>query len=49
VVRVTTTLRHQVSLPELKGLVVEHEDGRLETYGDVPDDWRSSEQQVGIT
>jgi hypothetical protein len=45
-VRVTTSLLHKVRLAELKGLVIEHENGRLEMYGDVPDDWRTNERRA---
>jgi len=48
-VRVTTTLLHQTRLTELSGLVIEHADGRLEMYGEVPDDWRTNERQAIVT
>ncbi len=45
-VRVTSTMYHKMSLPELTGLVIEHEDGRVKTYGEVSEDWRTRERQV---
>jgi hypothetical protein len=48
-VRMTTTMRHQIRLPELKGVVIEREGGVIEMIGDVPDDWRTNEQQVIVT
>ena len=45
-VRLTSTMYHKMRLPELQGLVIEHENGRVEMYGDVPDDWRTNERQI---
>ena len=45
-VRVATRLLHKLMLPELKGLVIEHEDGRIDMFGEVGDDWATNERQV---
>lgn len=43
-VRVTTRMLHNLQLPELTGLVLEYEDGRVEKIGEVPDDWQTNER-----
>ena len=45
-VKVVTSMLHQLQLADLGGLVVEHDNGVVDLYGEVPVDWATRPRQI---